>query len=313
MKSARTHVSSSCVVFLLVGPVEGTSGTCEEDVQIDDGTRASNVTWEGVAAGYIADNFGPGLMKRSWLPNRHYRVQLHRPQDALVSSLYRHHGWQQSGCRHEGPSRHHSCGACTGYDINLLAVLPPSVRCWCSSSRSLERQGRRCEFGLSPEGRLLSLVFMALTIRAGLTILVSGSRLLSAIEGDGTLPILRCLTVPPGREPRLALFASGVLCVLALLVGELNAVAPFQTMFFLMCYTCVNASCAPRSGERPQLAADVQALPLGHLCCRCRALRLDDVRHVADVRVGCGRVQFFHLCPHGPQILFGELRWLPRT
>ena len=40
------------------------------------------------------------------------------------------------------------------------------------------------------------------------------------------------------------MFASGVLCVLALVVGEPNAVAPFQTMFFLMCYTCVNASCA---------------------------------------------------------------------
>ena len=85
---------------------------------------------------------------------------------------------------------------------------------------------------------------MALTIGVSLTIMVSASRLLCAIEGDGTLPILRCLAVPPGREPRLALFASGVLCVLALLVGDLNAVAPFQTMFLLTCYTCVNASCA---------------------------------------------------------------------
>ena len=68
----------------------------------------------------------------------------------------------------------------------------------------------------------------------------------------------------------------------------------------------------PRSGQRPQLAADVQALPLGHFRCRCRAVCLDDVRHVADVRVGGGLVQFSHLCPHGPQIPFGELRrWLP--
>ena len=53
--------------FLIAGPVEGTSGTYGVDVQMDDGTRAINVTWEGVAAGCIADNFCPGLMKRSWL------------------------------------------------------------------------------------------------------------------------------------------------------------------------------------------------------------------------------------------------------
>ena len=68
-----------------------------------------------------------------------------------------------------------------------------------------------------------------------------------------------------------------------------------------MCYTCVNASCAFLvQGERHQLAADVQAPPLGHFRRKCRALRLDDVRHVADVRVGCGRVVFSHHCPRGP-------------
>lgn len=84
---------------------------------------------------------------------------------------------------------------------------------------------------------------MASTIGAGLTSLLSGTRLLSAIAGDGTLPILRVFAVPPGKEPRLALVASGVLCALAIAIGELNAVAPVLTMFFLMCYTCVNMSC----------------------------------------------------------------------
>lgn len=85
---------------------------------------------------------------------------------------------------------------------------------------------------------------MASTIGAGLTSLVSGSRLLSAIAGDRTLPILSVFAVPPGKEPRLALLASGVLCTLAIAIGELNAVAPVLTMFFLMCYVCVNLSCA---------------------------------------------------------------------
>jgi len=84
---------------------------------------------------------------------------------------------------------------------------------------------------------------MASTIGAALTSLVSGSRLLSAIASDGTLPILRIFAASPGKEPRLALLASGLLCSCAIAIGQLNAVAPILTMFFLMCYTCVNISC----------------------------------------------------------------------
>ena len=154
--------------------------------------------------------------------------------------------------------------------------------------------------------------FMASKIGAGLTILVSGSRLLCAIEGDGTLPILRCLAMPPSREPRFALFASDVLCVLARCGwrAQRGGAVPDHILSHVL-HLREGLMRLPRSIERPQLAADVQALPLSHFRRKCRALRLDDVRHVADVRVGCGRVLFSHLCPRGPQIPFGELRrWL---
>ncbi|CAK8998845.1 unnamed protein product [Durusdinium trenchii] len=84
---------------------------------------------------------------------------------------------------------------------------------------------------------------MASSLGAGLNSLVSGTKLLSAIAGDGTLPILRVFKATPGKEPRLALLASGALCALSITIGELNAIAPLLTMFFLMCYTCVNMSC----------------------------------------------------------------------
>lgn len=94
-----------------------------------------------------------------------------------------------------------------------------------------------------PAKELVIFGVMASTIGAGLTSLVSGTRLLSAIAADKTLPILKVFAVAPGKEPRLALVASGVLCACAIAIGELNAVAPVLTMFFLMCYTCVNMSC----------------------------------------------------------------------
>ncbi|CAK0807379.1 unnamed protein product, partial [Prorocentrum cordatum] len=84
---------------------------------------------------------------------------------------------------------------------------------------------------------------IASTIGAGLTSLTSGTRLLSAIAMDKTLPVLAVFAVKPGEEPRLALVASGALCACAIAIGQLNAIAPVLTMFFLICYTCVNMSC----------------------------------------------------------------------
>eukprot|EP00931_Biecheleriopsis_adriatica_P058779 TRINITY_DN35076_c0_g1_i1.p1 TRINITY_DN35076_c0_g1~~TRINITY_DN35076_c0_g1_i1.p1 ORF type:complete len:1025 (+),score=157.76 TRINITY_DN35076_c0_g1_i1:47-3121(+) len=89
---------------------------------------------------------------------------------------------------------------------------------------------------------------MASSLGAGLNSLVSGTRLLGAIAMDGTLPILRVFKAAPGKEPRLALFASAALCAASITIGELNAIAPLLTMFFLMCYTCVNMSCTILEG-----------------------------------------------------------------
>jgi potassium/chloride transporter 4/5/6 len=93
-----------------------------------------------------------------------------------------------------------------------------------------------------PAKEIVMYGVMASTIGAGLTSLVSGTRLLSAIAADKTLPVLSVFAARPGKEPRLALLASGALCACAVAIGRLNAVAPILTMFFLMCYTCVNLS-----------------------------------------------------------------------
>lgn len=85
---------------------------------------------------------------------------------------------------------------------------------------------------------------MASSIGAGLTSLVSGTRLLAAIAADGNLPILKRFAARPGKEPKASLVCCSILCACAIAIGELNSVAPILTMFFLMCYTCVNLSCA---------------------------------------------------------------------
>ena len=85
---------------------------------------------------------------------------------------------------------------------------------------------------------------MASTIGAALQSLVSATRLLAAIAADGTLPILRHFKAKPGQEPKASLLASAVLCFGAIALAKLDIVAPIITMFFLMCYLCINMSCA---------------------------------------------------------------------
>lgn len=82
---------------------------------------------------------------------------------------------------------------------------------------------------------------------AALQSLISGTKLLNAIASDNTLPILGIFAVP--KENRkfqfisYELIAAACLCTGAICVGSLNVIAPLLTMFFLICYTCINMSC----------------------------------------------------------------------
>jgi len=78
-------------------------------------------------------------------------------------------------------------------------------------------------------------------LNAGLQSLISGTRLLRAIAEDKTLPFLNFAANDRLGLKGLALI--GTLCFAAIAIGDLNAVAGFLTMFFLICYFCVNSCC----------------------------------------------------------------------
>jgi len=237
-----------CMFFgCIIGPVEGvsTSAVYEVAVQIGDEVTAINATWEGVVGGHVPDNFWPGYQEE----------QLAFPTDATEYGFIALMALWFPACTGI------MAGSNRSADLKDPAGTIPTGTLVAQGSTSICYLVFVLLYGaIAPRETLLndkfvasssafpvkeSVIFgvMASTIGAGLTSLVSGCRLLSAIAGDGTLPVLRVFAVSPGKEPRLALLASGVLCCLALAVGELNAVAPILTMFFLMCYTCVNASC----------------------------------------------------------------------
>ena len=75
------------------------------------------------------------------------------------------------------------------------------------------------------------------TIGAGLQSLTGAPRLLQAIAKDGVMPILKPFAKGKANgEPSWALFLTACIAEIGILIGDLDAVTPFVTIFFLSCY-----------------------------------------------------------------------------
>ncbi|KAJ3416162.1 hypothetical protein HDV05_002807 [Chytridiales sp. JEL 0842] len=104
----------------------------------------------------------------------------------------------------------------------------------------------------SPWVTLIGCVFASLG--AALQCFVNAPKLLQAMAKDDIAPILSIFKplsqkpllfgLLPAQEPRRALFLTLMLAEVAMLVGNLDVVSKVVTMFYLNCYTFVNASTA---------------------------------------------------------------------
>jgi len=79
------------------------------------------------------------------------------------------------------------------------------------------------------------------TFSSGLASLVGAPRILHALADSGILPGVGWLAKrTPTGEPRNAVIFTGAVVLLALLLRDLNTVAPLITMFFLITYAMIN-------------------------------------------------------------------------
>lgn len=86
------------------------------------------------------------------------------------------------------------------------------------------------------------------TLGAALQSLTSGPRLLQAIAQDNIIPFLDPFAHIDSRgEPVRALAVTILIAEVAVLIGNLDFIAPILTMFFLMCYMFVNLACTLQS------------------------------------------------------------------
>lgn len=99
-----------------------------------------------------------------------------------------------------------------------------------------------------PYPRLIVFGALFSTLGAALQSLTSAPRLIQAIANDGIIPFLNRFAIMDSRgEPVRALMLTTLIAWAALLIGNLDFIAPILTMFFLMCYMFVNLACTLQS------------------------------------------------------------------
>ncbi|MBD3366767.1 MAG: Na-K-Cl cotransporter, partial [Candidatus Eisenbacteria bacterium] len=89
--------------------------------------------------------------------------------------------------------------------------------------------------------RLVLAGLLGATFSSGLASIVGAPRILQALGDHGIVPGSHWFArLGSNKEPRNALVATGVVVFGALMLRELNAVAPLITMFFLITYAMIN-------------------------------------------------------------------------
>ena len=91
-------------------------------------------------------------------------------------------------------------------------------------------------------GPIVVAGLLGATFSSGLASIVGAPRILQALGNHGILPGSSWLAARSKKgEPRNAIFITGLVVLSALLLRELNAIAPLITMFFLITYSMINA------------------------------------------------------------------------
>ncbi|KAL9641651.1 hypothetical protein ABK040_016882 [Willaertia magna] len=92
---------------------------------------------------------------------------------------------------------------------------------------------------------IVTVGIFAAALSSALGNIIGASRILQAVAKDQLLPFISFFKKGSKKrdEPRRAVIFTYILVQLILLIGDLNAVAPIVTQFYLLCYCFTNFSC----------------------------------------------------------------------
>ena len=90
-----------------------------------------------------------------------------------------------------------------------------------------------------PHSMVVRIGIILSSVGAGLQSIIGAPRILQAVANDKLIPILNCFAKNVTRP----LLLTGGICLLAVMIGDIDIVTPIITMFFLLCYGYVNIAC----------------------------------------------------------------------
>ncbi|CAD5232278.1 unnamed protein product [Bursaphelenchus xylophilus] len=130
----------------------------------------------------------------------------------------------------------------------LASYLLPSCAVNSTCPYGLQNYFQIMETG-SFWGPLITCGIFAASLSSALASLVSAPKVFQAVCKDGLFPYITYFGQGSGKddEPRRAYFLAFVLAMLIVLVGDLNAIAPIISNFFLCSYALINYACFDNS------------------------------------------------------------------
>lgn len=144
---------------------------------------------------------------------------------------------------------------------------------------------------IAPYGWIVTAGVIAATASSALASFLGAPRIAQAVGRDGVFPASRLLAVGtgPSDNPRRAVALSGAIALGAVMIGDLNFLAPIITMFFLASYGLLNYATyyvaeAASPSFRPSFRLFHKYLSLaGALLCVATMLAIDIVSAVVAV------------------------------
>ncbi|MBW3666913.1 MAG: Na-K-Cl cotransporter [Actinobacteria bacterium] len=141
----------------------------------------------------------------------------------------------------ENPRKAIPVGTLSAIGVSLVIYL--ALAFWLAKSATVDELVNNFNVMIdkSAWGPAVVAGLLGATFSSGLSSLIGAPRILSALGDTGILPRGRWVAKKaPNGEPRRALLMTGAIALAALMLRDLNAVAPLITMFFLITYAMIN-------------------------------------------------------------------------
>lgn len=156
----------------------------------------------------------------------------------------------------------------TGFVVYIVFVIFFAVM----APLELLREDNRVLFAVSSVPALIYAGVWGATLSSGLGSILGAPRILQALALDGLVPRFLGQGSGPANEPRTGTVVTYALAQAGILLGDLDAIAPVLTMFFLATYAVTNLACglerwAASPSFRPDFKVPAWASLFGFIGC----------------------------------------------